>query len=154
MDQRRWYYLIHPNIDHSTSALFWETGFITTQGIYWNRKNDSFFCVISERLSDRPLRLCPVFQFLLHFASSIDFLWLYLSKYFLCIYNPSRRLNVYCMKSKNIWLRFIASSFKTSMSPLSRLRAIPYCSNNSSLPAILFHGLPISNEFIFLRSRL
>ena len=51
----------------------------------------------------------------------------------LCIYNPFRQLNSCCIKSKNIWLRFIASSFQTSMSYFSRLIAILYCSNNSSL---------------------
>ena len=49
------------------------------------------------------------------------------------IYNPSRILNVRCTKSKNIRLRFIASSSRTSMPYLSLLRSIIYCSNNSSL---------------------
>ena len=58
-------------------------------------------------------------------------------------YDPSRRLNVRCMKSKNIWLRFIASQFRTSMSYLSQLRSILYCVNNTSLLAISMHGTPI-----------
>ena len=67
-----------------------------------------------------------------------------------CKYNPSRRLNICYMKSNNIRLRFIASSFQTSMSCLSQLRAIIYFQNNTSLLSILMHGLPISNGFIFL----
>ena len=59
-------------------------------------------------------------------------------------------MNVRCMKSKNIWLRFIASSFRTSMSYVSQLRAIIYCSNNSLLFVILMHGTRISNELYFL----
>ena len=66
-----------------------------------------------------------------------------------CKYNLSRKLNVCYIKSKNIWLHLIASSFWTSMLYFSRLRAILYCSNNSSIPAIIIHGLPISNGFIF-----
>ena len=72
---------------------------------------------------------------------------------FSCKYNPSRRLNVCSMKSKNIRLHFIASSFWSSISYLSCLRAIIYCSNNTSLLVIIMHGLPISNVFIFLRWR-
>ena len=68
-----------------------------------------------------------------------------------CKYNPSRILNVSCMKSKNIQLHFIASSFWTSMWYLSRLRAIIYFSNNSSLLEILMHGTPISNGLIFFK---
>ena len=98
------------------------------------------------------------FLFSLSFSSATCVLdWfsviVYIKKLVSCKYNPSRRLNVRCMKSKNIQLRFIVSSFWTSMSYLSRLRAILYCSNNSSLLSIIIHGLPISNGFIFLRWR-
>ena len=72
---------------------------------------------------------------------------------FSCKYNPSRRLNIYWMKSKNIWLHLIASSFWSSMSYLSHLRPIIYCSNSTSLLVIIMHGLPISNVFVFKRSR-
>ena len=65
-------------------------------------------------------------------------------------YNPSRRLKFCFIKSKNIRLRFIASSFRTSMSYFHRLRAIIYCSNNTSLPAILMHGL---HTFVLLNFR-
>ena len=68
----------------------------------------------------------------------------------LSIYNSSRRLNVCCMKSKNIRLRFIASSSRTSISHLSRLKAILYCSNNTLLFVISMHGLPISNRYFCL----
>ena len=61
------------------------------------------------------------------------------------------RLKVCCMKSKNIWLRFIASSFSTSMSYFSRFKAILYCSNNSSIFAILMHGTQLSNGFFFFK---
>ena len=71
-------------------------------------------------------------------------------KTFLCIYNPSRRLDVRCIKSNNIWLCFISSSFRTSVSYLYWLRSIIYCSNNTSLLSILIHGKRISNGFIFL----
>ena len=67
-----------------------------------------------------------------------------------CEFNISRRLNVRCIKSKNILLCFIASSFWNSMLYLLQLRAIIYCSNNTSLLAILMHSLPISNGFFFL----
>ena len=70
-----------------------------------------------------------------------------------CEFNISRRLNVRCIKSKNILLCFIASSFWNSMLYLLQLRAIIYCSNNTSLLAILIHVTPISNGFIFLRWR-
>ena len=93
--------------------------------------------------------------FSISISSALCFLyWYYLvvsiKGYFPCKYNPSIRLNVCCIKSKNIRLRFIASSFRTSMSYLSLLRAIIYCSNNTSPIAILMHGLPISNGFFFL----
>ena len=78
--------------------------------------------------------------------------WLYLSKdIFHVKKNPSRQLNVCCMKSKNIRLHFIASSFRTSMSYLYWLRAILYCSNSVSLIAILMNGLLISNRFNIIR---
>ena len=78
---------------------------------------------------------------------------IYIKRNILCKYNPSRQFNVRCIKSKNIWLHFIASSFRTSMSYFSRLRVIAYCLNNSSLIALLMHGTPISNGFIFFRWR-
>ena len=65
-------------------------------------------------------------------------------------YNPYRRLNFCCMKSRNIRLNFIASSFRTSMSYFYQLRSILYCSKNSSLFAILMHGLWIPKGFVFL----
>ena len=70
-----------------------------------------------------------------------------------CKYNPYSWLNICCMKSKNVWLRFIVSSFRTSMSYLSQLRAILYCSNNTSLFAVLFHGKRIPNGSILFRWR-
>ena len=73
-----------------------------------------------------------------------------IKRHFSCKYNASRRLNVCCMKSNHIWSHFIASSFQTSMSYLSWLRAILYCSNNSSLFAILMHGTPLSNGLFFV----
>ena len=98
---------------------------------------------------------CPFFLFgILTFAESCLLDWfsiiVSIKILFSCKYNPSGRLNVCCMKSKNIWLRFIALSFWTSMSYLSRFRAILYCLNNSYLLAIIMHGLPISNWFFFL----
>ena len=45
MEQRQRFYFILPNIDHSTSALFWETGFVTIPVIYWSSNNESVFCV-------------------------------------------------------------------------------------------------------------
>ena len=104
----------------------------------------SFFCFCT-------FFLCSLFQIPLRSASSIDIFLLYLSKKFPSIYNPSRQLNVCCVKSKNIWLRFIASSSRTSLSYFYLLISILYFSNNSSLFAILMHGLMISNGFIFLR---
>ena len=97
----------------------------------------------------------PFFLSSLSTSAAICFLnWfsmiLSIKRLFSCKYNPSRRLNVRCIKSKNIWFRFIASSFWTSMSYLSRLRAILYCSNKSSLLAIIINSLPISNGLIFL----
>ena len=92
------------------------------------------------------------------FSFSISAALCFLNWYFMIVsikihlsrkYNPSRQLNVCCMKSKNIRLLFIASSFRTSMSDLSRLRAILYGPNNSSLFAILMHGTHISNALIF-----
>ena len=68
-------------------------------------------------------------------------------------YNPTSWLNVLCMKLNNIWSRFIASSFRTSMSYLSQLRSILYCSNNSSFFSILMHGSWIPNVFILFRWR-
>ena len=68
-----------------------------------------------------------------------------------CKYSPYRRLNVHCMKSKNIRLQFIASSFRNLMLYFSRLRSIIYCSNNSSLFEILMHGTRISNGFVFFK---
>ena len=45
MEQRQRLDFILTNIDHSTSASFWETVFVKIQGIYWNWNNDSlFFC--------------------------------------------------------------------------------------------------------------
>ena len=67
-----------------------------------------------------------------------------------CKYNLPRRLNIRFIRSKNIMLYFIASSFRTSVSYLSPLRAILYCSNNSSLFAILMHGTRISNRLNIL----
>ena len=92
-----------------------------------------------------PFFLC--FQFPLHYASLIDLIFCIYKKTFSYKYNTSRLLNVCCVKSNNNRLRFIESSFRTSMSYLSRLRAILYCSNNSALIVILIHGLPISNGF-------
>ena len=73
-----------------------------------------------------------------------------IKKRFSCKYNPSRRFNVRFLKSNNIQLCFIKSSFWNSMSYLSRLRAIIYCSKNSSLLAIIMHSLLISNGLLFL----
>ena len=67
-------------------------------------------------------------------------------------YNPSIRLNNHCMKFKN-WLRFIASSFLTSMLCMSLLRAILYCLNNISLFDISMHGSWIPNGLVFCRWR-
>ena len=66
-----------------------------------------------------------------------------------CQYNASRQLNVCWMKSKNIWLLFIVSSLWTSMSYFSLLRDILYYSNNSSLLAIIIHGLKFQMDSIF-----
>ena len=94
------------------------------------------------------------------FRSSISDALCFLNWYFMiisikrhpsCKYNPSRRLNISSMKSNNIWLRFIASSFRIWMSYLSQLRAILYCSNNSSLFSILIHGKLISNRFLYFK---
>ena len=84
--------------------------------------------------------LFPLFS--ISIFSALYFLnWYYLilsiKRHFACIYNPSRILNVRCMKSKDIRLRFIASSSRTSMSYLSQLRAILYFSNNTSIFANL-----------------
>ena len=99
----------------------------------------------------RDFFLCSGFQFPLNSASSNwSFMIVSIKRYISRKYNPSRRLNVRCMKSNNIWLRFYASSFRTSMSYLSWLRAILYCSNNSSLFAILMHGTPLSNGLFFV----
>ena len=95
-----------------------------------------------------------LFLYLFFYVQSFNYRWTLLPQLIFLIVcikikTSSRQLNVSRMKSKNIRLLFIASSYRTSMSYLSRLRTILYCSNNCSLFEILIHGLPISNGFIF-----
>ena len=103
----------------------------------------------------------PLFLFsgLFFFVQFFNFRYTLLLQYYIISYikrhisrkyNPYRRLNYHCIKSKNIWLRFIPSSFRTSMLYLSQLKSILYCSNSSSLFAILMHGTWISNGFFFI----
>ena len=61
------------------------------------------------------------YLFIISTSAAICFLNWYslivsIKRHFSSIYNPYRQLNVCCMKSKNIWVRFIASSSWISMS--------------------------------------
>ena len=110
-----------------------------------------------RRLGCTFLFFCSFFLFGLSTSAALCFLDRFfiivsIKRLFSCKYNLSIQLNVCCVKSKNIRLRFIVSSLWTSISYLFRLRDILYCSNNSSLISIIMHGLPISNGF-FLRWR-
>ena len=82
----------------------------------------------------------PSFLFFMEFSSPSSFsisaalcllVWyfiiVYIKRHISRKYDSSSILNVCCIKSKNIWLRFITSSFWTSMSYFSWLIAILYC---------------------------
>ena len=113
--------------------------------LFWRRLRCTFLSFVSA-----PPLPVHFFNFCCALLPRLMFYYRIYQKTFSCKYNTSRRLNVRCMKSRNIRLRFIASSFWTSVSYLSQSRAIIYCSINSSLLAILINGTPISNGLIFL----
>ena len=119
--------------------------FYLQNSLFWRRLRRTFLSFVSVLFLS-----VQYFNFCCALLPQLIFFIVFIKGYFSSIYNSSIQLNICYMKSNNIRLRFIATSSRTSMSYFSRLRAILYFSNNTSLYAILMQGLLISNGFIFL----
>ena len=81
--------------------------FINKKAFFWRRLRCTFlFLFLSFFLSQSFNFCCTLIPLVMFFIVSIK-------RHFSPVYNPSRQLNVFYMKSKNLWLRFIASSSRT-----------------------------------------